>query len=47
MIVDNYFSGSCWAHAAMSSIADRISIATNGFKFPKNVIFPTQDCKLN
>lgn len=24
-------SGSCWAHAAMSSIADRISIATNGF----------------
>lgn len=23
-------SGSCWAHAAMSSIADRIKIATNG-----------------
>lgn len=28
--IDCYHSGSCWAHAAMSSLADRISIMTNG-----------------
>lgn len=28
------YCGSCWAHAAMSSIADRIKIATNG-KIPR------------